>query len=55
MIHMPTWTTEEDQRLLDMRAAGAMVSLIAKVLNRSEAATSARLVALKARDGNQVK
>jgi hypothetical protein len=52
---MTTWTREEDQRLLDMRAAGAMVSLISKVLNRSEAATTARLITLKARDGNQAK
>jgi hypothetical protein len=52
---MTTWTPEEDQRLLDMRAAGAMVSLISKVLKRSEAATTARLIILKGRDGGQAK
>ena len=46
---MQTWKPEEDQRLLDMRAAGAMVSLIAKVVNRSEAATTGRLIAFGSR------
>jgi hypothetical protein len=52
---MPIWTPEEDQRLLDMRAAGATVSLIAKVLKRSEASTNGRLITLKAHDGNLAK
>jgi hypothetical protein len=41
-----TWTPEEDQRLLEMKASGAM---IAKALHRTEAATSSRLAILKRR------
>ena len=42
-----TWTPEQDQRLLEMKAAGAQVALIAKVLNRTEAATTGRLMTLR--------
>jgi hypothetical protein len=48
-----TWTPEDDQRLLEMRGAGTLVALIAKVLNRTESATIGRLMILKKRDGNQ--
>jgi hypothetical protein len=44
-----TWTPEQGQRLLEMKAAGAQVALIAKVLNRTEAATTGRLITLRKR------
>jgi hypothetical protein len=44
-----TWTSEQDQRLLEMKAAGAQVALIAKVLNRTEAATTGRIITLRKR------
>jgi hypothetical protein len=44
-----TWTPEQDQRLLEMKAAGTLVALIAKVLNRTEAATTGRLATLRKR------
>jgi hypothetical protein len=40
------WTPEQDQRLLEMKAAGARVALIAKILLRTEAATANRLMTL---------
>ena len=46
-----TWTPELDQRLLEMKSAGAQVALIAKVLNRTEAATTGRLITLRKRNG----
>jgi hypothetical protein len=42
-----TWTPEQDRQLLEMKAAGALVALIAKVLNRTEAATTNRLMTLR--------
>jgi hypothetical protein len=42
-----TWTPEEDQRLLEMKAAGALVALIAKALNRTESSTTSRLTVLR--------
>jgi hypothetical protein len=44
-----TWTPEQDLRLLEMKAAGAQVALIAKVLKRTEAATTGRLITLRKR------
>jgi DNA-binding NarL/FixJ family response regulator len=42
-----SWTPEEDQRLLEMKACGMQVAMIAKTLRRTEAATSSRLSILK--------
>jgi hypothetical protein len=42
-----TWTPEQDRQLLEMKAAGGLVALIAKVLNRTEAATTNRLMTLR--------
>jgi hypothetical protein len=52
---MRAWTPEDDQRLLEMKAEGATVALIAKALNRTQAATDSRLGVLRKRDGDQGK
>jgi hypothetical protein len=43
-------TEEEDQRLLELRAAGKPPILIAKELNRTEAAVLGRMAVLKRRE-----
>jgi hypothetical protein len=37
------WTKEEDQRLLDLRAAGKHIDAIAKDLNRTEMSVASRI------------
>ena len=41
------WTTEEDDRLRDLVAAGADLTEIAKSLGRTESATQARTYSLR--------
>ncbi len=41
------WTAEEDDRLLELKAAGKSLSVIAKELNRSQAAVDSRIHRLK--------
>jgi DNA-binding NarL/FixJ family response regulator len=41
------WTPEEDQRLLELKAAGLPLSAIANDLNRTQAAVDSRTNALK--------
>ncbi len=43
------WTTEEDLRLLELKAAGKVVASIAKIMRRTESAVTMRLVVLKQR------
>jgi hypothetical protein len=50
-----TWTPEQDQRLLEMKAAGALIALFVKVLNRTETATTGRLMTLRRSDWKQVR
>jgi len=42
------WTDEEDRRLLELKAAGKSVIVIAKILGRTEVAIANRLDVLKA-------
>jgi hypothetical protein len=41
------WTSEEDERLLDLKAKGLTLRLIAKSLNRTAASVDGRLTALR--------
>jgi hypothetical protein len=41
------WTAEEDDRLLELKAAGKSLSSIAKELNRTQAAVDSRTHHLK--------
>jgi DNA-binding NarL/FixJ family response regulator len=41
------WTAEEDDRLLQLKAAGKSLSVIAKELNRTQAAIDSRTNVLK--------
>ena len=43
------WTPEEEQQLLDLRASGLSVAVVAKKIGRTEAAVISRLGILKAR------
>lgn len=43
------WTPEEDRRLLELRASGRSLAVIAKELNRTEAAVDNRVYTLKNR------
>jgi hypothetical protein len=42
-----TWTPEEDQRLLALKAAGTPLAVIAKTLGRTRASVDARTAKLK--------
>jgi IS30 family transposase len=46
------WTSEEDERLLDLKAKGLTLRMIAKSLNRTRASADSRLRALRKRRGN---
>jgi hypothetical protein len=48
-----TWTSDEDQRLLEMKASGMLLAMIAKTLGKTEAATSSRLVILKKKSNDK--
>jgi hypothetical protein len=41
------WTPEEDQRLLELKAAGTPLLVIAKKLNRTQASIDTRATRLK--------
>jgi hypothetical protein len=41
------WTSEEDERLLDLKAKGLKLRMIAKRLNRTGASADSRLRALR--------
>ena len=41
------WTPEEDERLLDLKAKGLILRMIAKSLNRTGASVDSRLRALR--------
>jgi hypothetical protein len=47
MIDPRKWTEEEDQRLLDLRAAGKHIYAIAKVLNRTETSVASKIAAAR--------
>ena len=49
MAPLKRWTEEEDKTLLELKAAGRGISLIAKELRRTESSISGRLVILKKR------
>jgi hypothetical protein len=46
------WTSEEDERLLDLKAKGLTLRMIAKSLNRTGASADSRLRALRRAKGN---
>jgi len=41
------WTPEEDQRLLELKAAGTPLPVIAKTLDRTQASVDSRTAKLK--------
>jgi len=41
------WTPEEDQRLLELKAAGTPLAVIAKKLDRTQASVDSRTAKLK--------
>lgn len=41
------WTPEDDQQLLEKKAGGASIALIAKALCKTESAVSSRLTILR--------
>jgi hypothetical protein len=41
------WTSEEDERLLDLKAKGLKLRMIAKRLNRTASSVDSRLTALR--------
>jgi DNA-binding CsgD family transcriptional regulator len=45
------WTSEEDERLLDLKAKGLTLRLIAKSLNRTGASVDSRLRTLRKAKG----
>jgi DNA-binding NarL/FixJ family response regulator len=45
------WTSEEDERLLDLKAKGLTLRMIAKSLNRTAASVDSRLTALRKAKG----
>ena len=51
--HGTKWTAEEDDRLLELKAAGKSLSVIAKELNRTQAAVDSRTSVLKRMKGAQ--
>jgi hypothetical protein len=45
------WTSDEDERLLDLKAQGLTLRMIAKSLNRTGASADSRLSALRKAKG----
>jgi hypothetical protein len=45
--HNTKWTPEEDQRLLELKAAGTPLAVIAKKLDRTQASVDSRTAKLK--------
>ncbi len=45
------WTSEEDERLLDLKAKGVTLRMIAKSFNRTAASVDSRLTALRKAKG----
>jgi hypothetical protein len=45
------WTSDEDKRLLDLKAKGLKLRMIAKSLNRTAASADSRLRALRKAKG----
>ena len=45
------WTSEEDERLLELKAKGLKLRMIAKSLNRTAASADSRLRALRKAKG----
>jgi hypothetical protein len=45
--HNTKWTPEEDQRLLELKAAGTPLPVIAKKLDRTQASVDSRTAKLK--------
>jgi hypothetical protein len=43
------WSLEDDRRLLELKAAGTPLAVIAKKLNRTEGAVDSRISVLKRR------
>jgi hypothetical protein len=49
------WTGEDDQRLIEMRAAGRTIAFIAAALKRSSGGIAGRLALLRARSRAEAK
>ena len=48
-LDVQNWTDEEENRLLELKASGKVVCVIAKQLGRTKSSVTARLVLLKNR------